>query len=77
LGSKGINIDPDRRPLELIITSGATGGLITVAHTYLRGASAVVFEPYYPYHKRTLETSGARTGVVKLRGETLDLDLDL
>lgn len=72
----GITIDPDRRPLELIITAGATGGLITVAHTYLRGASAVVFEPYYPYHKRTLETAGARTDVVKLHGETLDLDLD-
>jgi aspartate/methionine/tyrosine aminotransferase len=53
----GINVDPDRRPLELIVTPGATGGLITVAHTYLRGASAVVFEPYYPYHKRTLETA--------------------
>ena len=72
----GISIDPDRRPLELVITPGATGGLVTLAHTYLPGAAAVVFEPYYPYHKRTLETAGARTDVVKLRGETLDLDLD-
>jgi aminotransferase len=72
----GISIDPDRRPLELIITPGATGALIIIAHTYLRGASAVVFEPYYPYHKRTLETAGARSDVVKLRGETLDLDLE-
>ena len=72
----GIKIDPERRPLELIITPGATGGLITIAHTYLRGASAVVFEPYYPYHKRTLETAGARTDVVELRGDTLDLDTD-
>ena len=72
----GITVDPDRRPLELIITPGATGGLITIAHTYLRGASAVVFEPYYPYHKRTLETAGAQGEVVKLRGESLDLDPD-
>jgi aminotransferase len=72
----GVTIDPDRRPLELIITPGATGGLITIAHTYLRAASAVVFEPYYPYHKRTMETAGAQTDVVKLRGDTLDLDLD-
>jgi aminotransferase len=72
----GITIDPDRRPLELIITPGATGGLVTIAHTYLPGASAVVFEPYYPYHKRTLETAGARTDVVKLSGEALDLDVD-
>ncbi len=71
-----ISVDPDRRPLELIITPGATGGLITVAHTYLSGASAIVFEPYYPYHKRTVETAGGRTDVVKLSGENLDLDLD-
>ena len=72
----GVKIDPDRRPLELIVTPGATGGLITFAHTYLRGASAVVFEPYYPYHKRTLETAGAQSEVVTLRGENLDLDVD-
>ncbi|HSB12711.1 MAG TPA: pyridoxal phosphate-dependent aminotransferase [Blastocatellia bacterium] len=74
--SAGITIDPDRRPLELIITPGATGGLVTIAHTYLRGASAIVFEPYYPYHKRTLETADAKTDVVTLRGENLDLDVD-
>ena len=72
----GVIVDPDRRPLELMITPGATGGLIITTHTYLRGASAVVFEPYYPYHKRTLETCDARTDVVKLRGENLDLDID-
>jgi len=72
----GITIDPERRPLELIITPGATGGLITIAHTYLRGASAIVFEPYYPYHKRAMETAGAITDVVTLRGETLELDVD-
>jgi aminotransferase len=75
--SIGVTIDPDRRPLELIVTPGATGGLVTIAHTYLRGASAVLFEPYYPYHKRTLETCDARAEVVKLRGENLDLDVDL
>jgi aminotransferase len=72
----GVKIDPDSRPLELIVTPGATGGLITFAHTYLSGASAVVFEPYYPYHKRTLETAGAQSEVLKLRGENLDLDVD-
>lgn len=74
--SAGINIDPDGRPLQLIVTPGATGGLVTIAHTYLRGGSAIVFEPYYPYHKRTLETAGGKTDVVKLRGESLDLDVD-
>lgn len=72
----GVTIDPDKRPLELIITPGATGGIITICHTFLRGASAVVFEPYYPYHKRTLETCDARADVVRLRGESLSLDTD-
>jgi aminotransferase len=72
----GVEVDPEGRPLELIITPGATGGLITTAHTYLRGASAIIFEPYYPYHKLTLGTCDARTEVVKLRGENLALDFD-
>jgi aminotransferase len=72
----GITIDADARPLELIITPGATGALVAFAHTYLRNASAVVFEPYYPYHKRTLETAGARVDVVKLPGDQLALDVD-
>ena len=71
----GVSIDPDRRPLELIITPGATGGLVTLAHAFLRGAAAVVFEPYYPYHKKTLETCDARADVVKLRGDDLTLDV--
>ena len=71
-----VTVDPESRPLELMITPGATGGLIATAHTYLRDASAVVFEPYYPYHKRTVETAGGRAEVVKLRGESLDLDVD-
>ena len=72
----GVMIDPERRPLELIITPGATGGLITFAHTYIRGGAAILFEPYYPYHKKTLETADARVDIVKLRGEELALDVD-
>jgi aminotransferase len=71
-----ITIDPDRRPLELMITPGATGGLVIFSHTILRGGAAIVFEPYYPYHKKTVETSGARVDAVKLRGDELTLDLD-
>ena len=74
--SNGLRIDSDARPLELIITPGATGGVICAAHTYLHGAAAVMFEPYYPYHKRILETSDTRVDMVKLRGDNLELDLD-
>jgi aminotransferase len=72
----GVTVDPDKRPLELMITPGATGGLVIFCHTFLRGGAALVFEPYYPYHKRTVESAGARADVFKLRGDNLDLDLD-
>lgn len=63
----GINIDVDARPFELMITSGGTGALIGIAQAYLRGKSALVFEPYYPYHRRILEEFGGKT-------ETFELD---
>jgi len=71
-----ISVDPDKQPIEVMITPGGTGGIVTISHTYLRGASAVVFEPYYPYHKKTLATAGARVDTVKLRGDNLELDRD-
>ncbi|MEO7539958.1 MAG: pyridoxal phosphate-dependent aminotransferase [Pyrinomonadaceae bacterium] len=66
----GINVDVDARPFELMITNGGTGALIGVAQSYLRGKSALVFEPYYPYHKRILEEFGSKT-------ETIELDEEL
>jgi aminotransferase len=71
-----LQVDPKKTPLELLITPGATGGLIAVAHTYLQGYSALVFEPYYPYHRRILDELGGRTEVLQLHGEDLQLDGD-
>ena len=66
----GISVDIDARPFELMITNGGTGALIAIAQAYLRGRSALVFEPYYPYHRRILEEFGGKT-------ETFDLDEEL
>jgi len=63
----GIEVDVDARPFEVMVTNGGTGALIGVAQSYLRGYSALVFEPYYPYHRRILEDFGAKT-------ETFELD---
>ncbi|HEX8144476.1 MAG TPA: pyridoxal phosphate-dependent aminotransferase [Pyrinomonadaceae bacterium] len=71
-----IEIDPQATPHELLITPGGTGALVAVAQTYLRGASALVFEPYYPYHRRILEELGGQTEVLTLRGDALELDRD-
>lgn len=72
----GITVDPDKQPIEVMITPGGTGGIVAISHTYLRGASAVLFEPYYSYHKKTLATADARVDIVKLRGDNLELDTD-
>ena len=62
-----IEVDVDARPFEVMVTNGGTGALIGIAQAYLRGKSALVFEPYYPYHRRILEEFGGKT-------ETFELD---
>lgn len=57
----GITVDVDAKPLELMVTNGGTGALIGLTQAYLRGKSALVFEPYYPYHRRILEEFGGKT----------------
>jgi aminotransferase len=67
-------VDARAQPLELLITPGATGALVAIARTYLAGGSALVFEPYYPYHRRIPAELGGRTDVLQLHGENLELD---
>jgi aminotransferase len=71
-----IEVDPQATPLELLITPGATGALIAIAHTHLKDSSALVFEPYYPYHRRILDELGGHADVLPLHGESLELDVD-
>ncbi len=66
----GITVDVTASPLEIMITNGGTGALIGLAQSFLRGKSALVFEPYYPYHRKILEEFGSQT-------ETFSLDADL
>jgi aminotransferase len=66
----GFDLDINTRPFEVMITNGGTGALVGLAQSYLRGKSALVFEPYYPYHRRILEEFGGKT-------ETFELDENL
>lgn len=66
----GIEVDVAAQPLEIMITNGGTGALIGIAQSFLRGNSALVFEPYYPYHRKILEEFGSKT-------ETFELDANL
>src|SRR5215813_13754515 len=71
-----LKVDPNAIPLQLLITPGATAALIAVAHAHLRSASALVFEPYYPYHRRILDELGGAANVFPLHGPNLELDVD-
>jgi aminotransferase len=66
----GITVDADARPFEVMITTGGTGALIGIAQGFLRNRSALVFEPYYPYHRRILEEFNSKT-------ESFELDAQL
>jgi len=66
----GIEVDVDANPLEVMVTNGGTGALIGITQSYLRNSAALVFEPYYPYHRKILEEFGAKT-------ETFELDAQL
>lgn len=70
----GVDVNPQAQPLELLITAGGTGALVAIARTYLVDASALVFEPYYPYHRRIPDELGGRTEVMRLHGPNLELD---
>lgn len=72
----GIALDVDARPFELMITNGGTGALIGITQAYLRGRSALVFEPYYPYHRRILEEFGGKTEAFEL-DENLTFEKDV
>src|SRR5215218_2343669 len=71
-----IEVDPKAAPLQLLITPGATGALIAIAHTHLQDHSALIFEPYYPYHRRILDELGGHANVLPLHGANLELDVD-
>ena len=65
-----IAVDTEAKKPELLVTPGGTGALVGIAQSYLNGRSALVFEPYYPYHRRIIEEFGGKT-------ETFNLDENL
>lgn len=71
----GISVDVDARPFEVMITNGGTGALVGIAQSFLRGKSALVFEPYYPYHRKILEEFGGKTEAFEL-DENLSFEKD-
>ena len=64
----GITVDPDR---EILVTSGATGGLHAAAMALLNpGDEVILFEPFYGYHVSTLRSLRVVPVVVPLAAPT-------
>jgi aminotransferase len=69
----GLDYSPDD---EIVVTSGATGAFYVAAQALLEpGDEVVLFEPYYGYHRNTLEALGVRPVYVSLAAPGFSLEL--
>ena len=70
----GLTVDPEG---EVLVTSGATGGLYATALALLDpGDEVIVFEPFYGYHLNTLLSMRVNPVAVPLEMGSWALDLD-
>ena len=76
LRDRGLTVDPHR---EVLVTSGATGGLNAAAAALLNpGDEVILFEPFYGYHASELKSKRMVPVIVPLTApETADADWTL
>jgi aminotransferase len=76
LRDRGLVVDPNR---EVLVTSGATGGLNAAAAALLNpGDEVILFEPFYGYHASELKSKRMVPVIVPLTApETADADWTL
>jgi aminotransferase len=76
LRDRGLEVDPDR---EVLVTSGATGGLNAAVSALLDpGDEVILFEPFYGYHASELKSKRIVPVIVPLMPpETADADWTL
>jgi aminotransferase len=71
----GITVDPDS---EVLVTSGATGGLYaTCLALFDPGDEVILFEPFYGYHVNTLLSLRIQPVPVPLAMHTWEIDFDV
>ena len=70
----GLRCDPDT---EILVTSGATGGFFAACMALLNpGDEVLLFEPFYGYHRNTLQCLRMTPVVVPLTAPRWDLDVE-
>ncbi len=71
-----VKVDADASPFEVLVTHGGTGALVAVSKTYLKDASILLFEPYYPYHRIITESLGGKAEIMPLTFPEQTIDPD-
>lgn len=62
---------------DVMISVGSTGAFVTAAFALLDpGDEAILFEPFYGYHRNLIALTGATTRCVPTRGLNWDVDFD-
>lgn len=70
----GMTVDPEK---EVFVSAGATGVFYTTCMALLNpGDEVILLEPYYGYHKATLEALGCTPVYVTLKAPDWELDMD-
>lgn len=70
----GLDYDPES---EILVSSGATGGLHATAMALLNpGDEVLIFEPFYGYHVATLNSMRVKPVIVPLTAPDFSLDTD-
>jgi aminotransferase len=70
----GLTVDPHK---EVLVASGATGAMASACMALLDpGDEVILFEPFYGYHRSTLQSMRVEPVVVPMPAPTWELDFD-
>jgi aminotransferase len=70
----GLTVDPHK---EVLVASGATGAMASACMALLDpGDEVILFEPFYGYHRSTLQSMKVESVVVPMPAPNWELDLD-
>jgi aminotransferase len=68
---------PATSPDEVMVSAGSTGAFVTAILAIMdAGDEAVLFEPFYGYHRNLLEVTGMKVAVAKTDWLTGEIDFD-
>jgi aminotransferase len=64
-------------PEEIMVSAGSTGAFVTAILALMDpGDEAILFQPFYGYHRNLLEVTGMKVAVAKTDWQTGDIDFD-